>query len=108
MNAPPNIEAMKSLATPEISVTAGRPFDLVVLVLPGFSHLALHAYIEPFRIANAVSRLPLFRWRIAGTNARPVEGANGLSVAVDLTIDELASSSDDRVPNQLAVVTASP
>ncbi|MBM2716023.1 AraC family transcriptional regulator [Mesorhizobium caraganae] len=108
MNAPANINSMKSLATPKISAAVDRPFDLVVLVLPGFSHLALHAYIEPFRIANTVSRLPLFRWRIAGIAAGPVEGANGLSVAVDVAIDELVFGSDDRRPNQLAIVTGEP
>ncbi|TIX45458.1 MAG: hypothetical protein E5V26_03395, partial [Mesorhizobium sp.] len=81
---------------------------MVVLVLPGFSNLALHAYIEPFSIANMVSRLPLFRWRIAGLDARPVEGANGLSVAVDVPIDELVLSSDDRRPNQLAIMAGEP
>jgi len=50
MNAPANINAMRSQA---VSAT-GDPFDLAVLVLPSFSHLALHAYIEPFRIANTV------------------------------------------------------
>ncbi|RWO20082.1 GlxA family transcriptional regulator [Mesorhizobium sp.] len=108
MNAPANISAMTSLVTPKISAEADRPFDLVVLVLPGFSHLALHAYIEPFSIANMVSRLPLFRWRIAGLDARPVEGANGLSVAVDVPIDELVLSTDDRRPNQLAIMTGEP
>ncbi|MER9676983.1 GlxA family transcriptional regulator [Mesorhizobium sp. M0208] len=105
MNAPANIIAMTSLATPNISAAADRPFDLVALLLPGFSHLALHAYVEPFRIANTVSRLPLFRWRIAGLDARPIEGANGLSVAVDVVIDELLAGSGDCRPNQLAIVT---
>ncbi|PBB79184.1 hypothetical protein CK218_20505 [Mesorhizobium sp. WSM3879] len=108
MNASANIRAMKSCATPEISAIADRPFDLVVLVLPGFSHLALHAYIEPFRIANTISRLPLFRWRIAGLDARPVEGANALSIAVDATIDELGCKSDDRKPDQLAILAGEP
>ncbi|RWQ45711.1 hypothetical protein [Mesorhizobium sp.] len=69
---------------------------------------ALRAYIEAFSIANMVSRLPLFRWRIAGLDARLLEGANGLSVAVDVTVDELVSSSDDRRPNQLAIMTGEP
>ncbi|RVC47528.1 AraC family transcriptional regulator [Mesorhizobium sp. M4A.F.Ca.ET.090.04.2.1] len=107
MNAPANISVIKSWAAPAISA-AGRPFDLVVLVLPGFSHLALHAYLEPFRIANTVSPLPLFRWGIAGLDARPIEGANGLSVAVDFAIDELVLGAEDRRPNQLAIMTGVP
>ncbi|MGX9148222.1 GlxA family transcriptional regulator [Mesorhizobium sp. 128a] len=108
MNAPANPTAMRSLATPEISAMADRPFDLVVLALPGFSHLALHAYIEPFRIANTVSRLPLFRWRIAGVDARSVEGANGLAISIDVTLGELASHLDGHRPGQLAIVAGEP
>ncbi|TGV96255.1 hypothetical protein, partial [Mesorhizobium sp. M2E.F.Ca.ET.154.01.1.1] len=60
MNAPTNISAMKALTASETAAAVARPFEVAVLALPGFSHLALHAYIEPLRIANAVSRLPLF------------------------------------------------
>ncbi|KUM25016.1 hypothetical protein AU467_27835 [Mesorhizobium loti] len=108
MNAPANISALKALTTPEAAVAAVRPFDVAVLVLPGFSHLALHAYIEPFRIANAVSRLPLFRWLIAGTSRQPVEGANGLSVAVDASMEDLSAGIGDRRADQLAIVAGEP
>ncbi|MER9177405.1 GlxA family transcriptional regulator [Mesorhizobium sp. M0955] len=108
MNAPADISAMRSLAAPEISAMAGRPFELVALVLPGFSHLALHAYLEPFRIANNVSRLPLFRWRIAALDAQPVAGANGLAIPVEVTVDELVSDPNDRKLSQLAVFAGEP
>ncbi|KAA3447941.1 transcriptional regulator [Mesorhizobium sp. SARCC-RB16n] len=108
MNAPANLAGMRSLATPGSSAIGDRPFDLVVLVLPGFSHLALHAYLEPFRLANSVSKLPLFRWRIAALDSRPVEGANGLTVSVDVNIDELASQVDEGRPGQLAIVSGEP
>ncbi|WP_192385562.1 GlxA family transcriptional regulator [Mesorhizobium silamurunense] len=107
MNAPANISAMKALTTPE-TTAALRPFDVAVLVLPGFSHLALHAYIEPFRIANAVSRLPLFCWQIVGTSRQPVEGANGLSVAVNASMDELVAGIGDRRADQLAIIAGEP
>lgn len=108
MNAPPNINAMKSLSTPEDLAMGGRPVELVVLVLPGFSHLALHAFIEPFRIANAVSKLTLFRWRIAGPDSKPVEGASGLSIAVDVTIEELNTCIGNRGPHHLAIIAGEP
>ncbi|RWE25117.1 MULTISPECIES: GlxA family transcriptional regulator [unclassified Mesorhizobium] len=108
MDAPANISAMKWLATPEISAAADGPFDVVVLVLPGFSHLALHAYIEPFRLANMVSRMTLFEWRIAGTDAKGVEGANGLKISVDVTVEELTSNLEAHRPGQLALVTGEP
>ncbi|MCV3211868.1 GlxA family transcriptional regulator [Mesorhizobium sp. YC-39] len=108
MNIRPDISTIKSVTTPENLPQAGRPIDLVVLVLPGFSQLALHAFIEPFRIANTVSKLALFRWRIAGLDERSVEGASGLSVAVDVTIDELNSCLGARRPQHVAVIAGEP
>ncbi|UVC15351.1 GlxA family transcriptional regulator [Mesorhizobium onobrychidis] len=108
MNAPPNMNAMKSLSTPDDPARGGRPIELVVLVLPGFSQLALHAFIEPFRIANTVSKLTLFRWRIAGSDAQSVKGASGLSIAVDVTIDELNSCLGGRGPHHLAIFAGEP
>ncbi|WP_296746310.1 GlxA family transcriptional regulator [Mesorhizobium sp.] len=106
MNAPAQINAASSRDTSYAAVA--RPFAIAVLVLPGFSNLALHAYLEPFRIANAVSRSPLFRWQIVGTKRLPVEGANGLSVAVDMSIDDLALGIDDRERIQVAIVAGEP
>lgn len=59
---------------------------LAILVLPGFSHLALHAYLEPLRIANSISKEELFRWQLIGLDSSPVIGANGLPVPVDTTV----------------------
>jgi transcriptional regulator GlxA family with amidase domain len=78
-------------------------------VLPGFSHLALHAYVEPFRIANSLSKVPLFRWRIAGIDDQAVVGANGIAIPIDVPIDELSASNSDRFRlNQLAIVAGEP
>ncbi len=110
MNAPARIYETSSPVHPDAALqVSGKPHDIAVLVLPGFSHLALHAYIEPFRIANTVSRLPLFRWRIAGIDGQAVVGANGLSIPVDVTVEELAAgrSYNCRL-NQLAVVAGEP
>ncbi|BCM17720.1 GlxA family transcriptional regulator [Mesorhizobium sp. J8] len=76
--------------------------ELLVLVLPGFSHLALHAFLEPFRIANTVSRSELFHWRVAGLDTRAVQGANGISIAVDTAIGNQQASQPK--PDCLAVV----
>lgn len=78
--------------------------ELVILVLPGFSHLALHAFLEPFRIANTVSRMEFFRWRVAGLDAGAVRGANGISIAVDTTIEEQQACPPNRKPDHLAIV----
>ncbi|MES0151842.1 AraC family transcriptional regulator [Mesorhizobium sp. M0012] len=106
MNAPANIKAMRAMAqTGDMPPAAARPLEIAVVVLPGFSHLALHAYIEPFRIANAFSQLPLFRWKIGGIDSRAVSGANGLAISVDVTIDDLiAGNCGDLRLDLLAIV----
>ncbi|WP_287310669.1 GlxA family transcriptional regulator [Mesorhizobium sp.] len=110
MNAPARVHEASSPVHPDAALQVLRkPHDIAVLVLPGFSHLALHAYIEPFRIANTVSRLPLFRWRIAGIDALAVVGANGLSIPVDVTVEELAADGSYNCRlNQLVVVAGEP
>jgi transcriptional regulator GlxA family with amidase domain len=106
MNAPASLCAKTALRQPEkVSTASNQPFDIAVLALPGFSHLALHAYIEPFRLANSLSKVPLFRWRIAGIESRSVIGANGVSIPVDVTIDALHTGNRDRLRlDQLAIV----
>jgi len=52
MSAPANINAVRSFAVRDLAVTPEGSFEMAVLVLPGFSHFALHAYVEPFRFAN--------------------------------------------------------
>ena len=91
MNAPFGSHAAAALAAPHHLVEAGSVLNLTVLVLPGFSHLALHAYIEPLRIANALSMSPLFQWQVAGIEGRVVPGANGLAIPVDITGEALSA-----------------
>lgn len=108
MNAPPYINAARVLSLPDTAFSVGMPFEVVVLVLPGFSHLALHAFLEPFRIANTVSRLTMFRWRIAALHDGRVKGANGIAIDVDLTIEDPTLLSGSRKPNHLAVIAGEP
>lgn len=108
MNAPPDMNAMKPLFTLDDQLHGGHPVELVVLVVPGFSQLALHAFLEPFRIANMLAKAKLFRWRIAGLDSRPVEGASGISVAVDMTVDELDTCIGGRGPRHLAIIAGEP
>jgi hypothetical protein len=46
--------------------------------------------------------LPLFRWRIVGLGSKPVEGANGIPVAVDLTVGHTGGLSRQRAVGELA------
>ncbi|QKC86904.1 GlxA family transcriptional regulator [Mesorhizobium sp. NZP2077] len=103
MNAHPDINAINASTVAEMP-SQGRPIELAILLFPGFSQLALHAFLEPFHIANTVMRLKLFKWRIAGFSTQPVEGSSGISVAVDVTTDELNSRSPSRGPDHLIIV----
>jgi transcriptional regulator GlxA family with amidase domain len=109
MNAPFGSHAANLIASHDLRQPVDRPLDIAVLVLPGFSHLALHAYIEPFRIANLLSQVPLFRWRITGLKDQAVVGANGISIPVDVTIDALRARGPVGFElNRLAIVAGEP
>ncbi|MER9202334.1 GlxA family transcriptional regulator [Mesorhizobium sp. M0933] len=63
--------------------------NIAILVLPGFSHLALHSYLEPLCIANSLSEDTQFQWQLVGLEGSTVIGTNGLSIPVDTTIAAL-------------------
>jgi len=54
--------------------------DVVVLILPGFSHLSLASVLEPLRCANEVAGRELFRWRLVAAEGGQVASATGISV----------------------------
>ncbi|RRI01779.1 GlxA family transcriptional regulator [Mesorhizobium tamadayense] len=109
MNAPFSPNAMTAFAHADDPAEAGQLLHIAVLALPGFSHLALHAYIEPLRIANALAKEPLFRWQVVGMDSQAVIGANGLSISVDATIEALNALGSERAgPNQLVIVAGEP
>lgn len=107
MNAPANIQPKGVVQTGETLPI--RPLNFAIIVMPGFSHLALHAYIEPFRIANTFSPVPLFRWQLASPGNRSVVGANGLAITVDTTTEDLgAGSGNDIRFDHLVIVAGEP
>lgn len=50
------------------------------LLLPEFSMLAFSAAIEPFRVANELSKRELYRWVVLSTDATAVTSSNGLKI----------------------------
>ncbi|MFK7943576.1 MAG: GlxA family transcriptional regulator [Paracoccaceae bacterium] len=63
--------------------------EFVFLLVPEFSMIAFAAAIEPLRIANRMSRRPLFAWRLASDGQRTVECSNGCTVAPDMDLVDL-------------------
>ena len=56
------------------------PRRFVFLLLDRFTMLAFAGAIEPLRIANQLSQRPLYAWRTATADGRPVTSSCGLTV----------------------------
>ncbi|BCH12619.1 AraC family transcriptional regulator (plasmid) [Mesorhizobium sp. 131-3-5] len=101
MNAPATISAIEPTEQPN-DLPLDHSLKIAVLVLSGFSHLTLHAYLEPLQIANVLSKAPLFRWQVVGLDKKPVYGANGIAISVDVATEELSAYNPHL--NQLVIV----
>lgn len=64
------------------------PMEFLVALVPGFSQLCLSSFIDPLRVANAISGRDIFRWRLVGEDGAPVECASGIDVCVTGDIRE--------------------
>ncbi|MBN8188821.1 GlxA family transcriptional regulator [Salipiger thiooxidans] len=59
---------------------------LAFVLVPQFTMLAFTSAVEPFRIANQLTRKQLFRWMVYSADGQPVQSSTGLSLAVDGTL----------------------
>ena len=57
-------------------------FDIVFLLVPGFSMIALYSALEPLRVANRFGG-ELFRWRFVSLDGEAVIASNGIPVSVE-------------------------
>jgi AraC family carnitine catabolism transcriptional activator len=57
-------------------------FDIVYLLVPGFSMIALYSALEPLRVANRFGG-ELFRWRFVSLDGGAVIASNGIPVSVE-------------------------
>ena len=74
-------------------------FDIVFLLAPGFSMIALYSALEPLRVANRFGG-ELFRWRFVSLDGGAVIASNGIPVSVEGALTKAGR------PN-LAIVCAS-
>lgn len=63
--------------------------EFVFLLTPMFSMIAFAAAIEPLRIANRMSRRPLYAWRLVSEDGAPVECSNSTKLQVDGPLEDL-------------------
>ncbi|RJT24185.1 GlxA family transcriptional regulator [Mesorhizobium waimense] len=54
--------------------------NVAILIVPGFSNLALGAFIEPLSVANSLIGREVFRWRVMSLNGKSVVSASGIVV----------------------------
>ncbi|WP_431024672.1 GlxA family transcriptional regulator [Halomonas sp. H5] len=65
-----------------------EPEPIGILLLPRFAMVALFSAIEPLRIANRMAGRELFRWRLIGLDGTPVTASNGMSLGVELALEQ--------------------
>ncbi len=57
-------------------------FDIMFVLVPGFSMIALYSALEPLRVANRFGG-ELFRWRFVSIDGEAVTASNGIPVSVE-------------------------
>ncbi|MDX1655656.1 MAG: AraC family transcriptional regulator, partial [Candidatus Competibacteraceae bacterium] len=57
------------------------------LLVPDFSMLPFSAAVEPLRVANRLTRCPLYEWQLYSVDGQPVTASNTIPVAVDQGLD---------------------
>lgn len=74
-------------------------YEVVFLLVPKFSMIALYGALEPLRVANRFAG-PTFSWRFVSVGGTPVAASNDIPVSVSGDLSEIGSPS-------LAVISAS-
>ena len=65
------------------------PGPLTILLIPQFTMIALSSVLEPLRIANRYIARP-YDWRLVSIDGEPVADRNGVKVAVEGALDDVA------------------
>ncbi|CDX53602.1 AraC family transcriptional regulator [Mesorhizobium plurifarium] len=90
-----NIHNNQRFTSPRISAVdpgGEEQLGLAILILPGFSHLALGAFIEPLSLTNAMAEREVFRWQVLSPDGKFVSSRSGITVATQGDIAELTRS----------------
>ncbi len=62
--------------------------SVVFFLAPDFSMLAFSTALEPLRIANRMAGYQAYKWRLASVDGEPVSASNGISVAVNTSLEQ--------------------
>ena len=61
------------------------------LTLPRYSMIALVNAVEPLRMANILTRQPVYEWSIVSADGTPTPSSNGLQLSPTLALEQLGS-----------------
>ncbi|MCA3572311.1 MAG: GlxA family transcriptional regulator [Aestuariivirga sp.] len=75
-------------------------YDVVFLLVPRFSMIALYGALEPLRVANRFAGEGTFAWRFVSADGQPVAASNGIPVSVSGGLSEIGKP-------DMAVISAS-
>ncbi|MDG4892575.1 helix-turn-helix domain-containing protein [Mesorhizobium sp. WSM4976] len=79
---------------------------MAILLLPNFSQVCLSTIVEPLRLANALSRRELFRWRLIGLSGDGVDCAGGITVGVRSDVEAEFAAVRSGIAPDAAIVCA--
>ena len=65
-----------------------RPIRVGFYLARRFSILPFINAVDPLRMANRLSNRTLFEWRFISSDGKPVEAINGMTIMVDLPLEE--------------------
>ena len=71
---------------------------ILFLLVPEFSMLSLTSAIEPLRLANRAANKPLYACKLLSKDGGPVRASNGVEVAADAAIAEVAFKPGEPLP----------
>lgn len=83
---------MVATSVDQLTATDGTaPETMGFLLVPDFTLIAFASALEPLRIANRLSGRTLYRWLLVSRDGQPVRASNGVAVAVDHAMADLAA-----------------
>jgi transcriptional regulator GlxA family with amidase domain len=91
---PPPLKAPRiaEMARPVRSIPPRHsPYTVGFYLVPDFPMMAFAAAIEPLRAANRLTGDSLFDWRLYSRDGDPVRASNGIDIAVNGSIGDLAA-----------------
>ena len=70
-------------------MTDNKPIRFGFLLVEKYSMIAMSSAIEPLRMANRLSQLPLYEWPVITLDGQAVSASNGLMVSPDASVDSI-------------------